>query len=347
MLIFRLKAWGFMKKTWKEIQVSKCIKFGNKYRIFKPLMLLFIVFIVAIDRIRIGILSSRKKLFGVGVSFLVFLVSNSFSTPAFQYQPSIILDEEENDNVENSQIPTEGYNDHYMEETDVEDEIMEEEDLYSVDEILENYQSDKFLTNSISLPEGQVFSKDDWNLLLVNKQHPVPEDHTFELGTIAGSMKCDARILPELFAMLKAAKDDGVYLSVCSPYRDISRQKILFERKITRHMNNGYSYMEAYKKASQIVTVPGASEHQIGLALDIISNDYTSLNEGFEKTSAGKWLREHCKEYGFILRYPRGKEYITGIDYEPWHFRYVGKEAATIIMDNGITLEEFVGSISE
>ena len=85
-----------MKKTWKEIQVSKCIKFGNKYRFFKPLMILFIVFIVAIDRIRIGIIDNRKKLIGVGVSFLVFLVSNSFSTPAFQYQ-EINHNEEENE----------------------------------------------------------------------------------------------------------------------------------------------------------------------------------------------------------------------------------------------------------
>ena len=191
------------------------------------------------------------------------------------------------------------------------------------------------------------FSKDDWNLLLVNKQHPVPENHTFELGTIAGSMKCDARILPELFAMLQAAKDDGVYLVVGSPYRDISRQEMLFNRKIRTHMGNGYSYLEAYKKASQIVTVPGASEPQIGVALDIVSNTYSRLDEGFENTAAGKWLKEHSREYGFILRYPNGKEYITGIDYEPWHFRYVGKEAATIIMDQGITLEEFVESISE
>ena len=71
------------------------------------------------------------------------------------------------------------------------------------------------------------------------------------------------------------------------------------------------------------------------------------MDEGFANTKAGKWLKEHSKEYGFILRYPKGKEYITGIDYEPWHFRYVGKDAATIIMDNGITLEEFVESISE
>ena len=332
-----------MKKTWKEVQVSKCIKFGNKYRVLKPFMILVIVFIVAIDRIRIGILSNRKKLLGVGISFLVFLVSNSFSTPAFQYQTVVNYEEDANSQV--SSVNEDIYN---TDEIELSDEVLEEEEsLYSVDEILQESQLDYYLDSNVNLTDGYDFSKDDWNLLLVNKQHPVPENHTFELGTIAGAMECDARILPELFAMLKAAKDEGISLSVCSPYRDISRQKILFDRKIKLHMGNGYSYMEAYKKASQIVTVPGASEHQIGLALDIISSDYTSLDEGFGKTAAGKWLKEHSKEYGFILRYPKGKEYITGIDFEPWHFRYVGKEAATIIMDNEITLEEFVESISE
>ena len=308
-------------------------------------MLLFIVFIVAIDRIGIYFMSNRKRLLGVGVSFLVFLVSNSFSTPAFQSQVVEIMTE----SVENMETEyVQELDEEILLEEDFEDEVLEEgENKYSVDEILKNSQSQTIIQSSNETTENKKFSKEDWNLLLVNKQHPVPEGHTFELGTIAGSMKCDARILPELFAMLQAARNEGVYLAVCSPYRDIERQQRLFERKIKAHMSNGYSYMEAYKKASQIVTVPGASEHQIGLALDIISNDYTVLNEGFEKTSAGKWLKKHCKEYGFILRYPRGKEYITGIDYEPWHFRYVGKEAATIIMDNEITLEEFVESISE
>lgn len=334
-----------MKKTWKEIQVSRCIKTGNKHRWLKPLMLLFIVFIVAIDRTGIYFMSNRKRLLGVGVSFLVFLVSNSFSTPAFQSQVVEIMTE----SVENMETEyVQELNEEILLEEDLEDEVLEEgENKYSVDEILKNSQSQAIIQSSNETTENKKFSKEDWNLLLVNKQHPVPEGHTFELGTIAGSMKCDSRILPELFAMLQAARDDGVYLAVCSPYRDVERQQRLFERKIKTHMSNGYTYMEAYKKASQIVTVPGASEHQIGLALDIISNDYTVLNEGFEKTSAGKWLKKHCKEYGFILRYPRGKEYITGIDYEPWHFRYVGKEAATIIMDNEITLEEFVESISE
>lgn len=338
-----------MKKTWKEAQVSKCIRIGNKYKFLKPFMLLFIFFIVVIDRIRIYFLTNRKRLLGVGMSFLIFLVSNSFSTPAFQSQSFLTMaesDESVEDGFDNSLETSEQYLEEKVEEL-TQDILENGEEQYSVDEILSNSNIKQLIQNNNSSSKNGNFSKEDWNLLLVNKQHPVPEGHTFELGTIAGSMKCDARILPELFAMLQAAMDDGVYLAVCSPYRDISRQEMLFNRKIKLHMGNGYSYLEAYKKASQIVTVPGASEHQIGLALDIISDDYTSLDEGFANTKAGKWLKEHSKEYGFILRYPEGKEYITGIDYEPWHFRYVGKEAATFIMDNGITLEEFVESITE
>lgn len=338
-----------MKKTWKEIQVSKCIKTGNKYKWLKPLMLFFIVLIVFIDRLGIYIWNNRKRVIGVCASFLVFLVSNSFSTPAFQTQSLLTMNTVEE--IEEEDLENTAEEDNIFieqeEEALLEESMEDADEQYSVDEILNNNSSKEFAPMKESAVQKNNFSKEDWNLLLVNKQHPVPENHSFELGTIAGSMKCDARILPELLAMLQDAKDDGVYLVICSPYRDISRQEKLFERKIKKHMSQGYSYLEAYKKASQIVTVPGASEHQIGLALDIVSNDYSLLNEGFENTEAGKWLKEHSKEYGFILRYPKGKEFITGIDYEPWHFRYVGKEAATIIMDEGITLEEFIESISE
>ena len=99
--------------------------------------------------------------------------------------------------------------------------------------------------------------------------------------------------------------------------------------------------MEAYSVSSQTVTVPGASEHEIGLALDIAADDFVELVEAFADTDEGKWLAEHSYEYGFILRYPKGKEYITGIVYEPWHFRYVGREAAAVIYREQITLEEF------
>ena len=170
-------------------------------------------------------------------------------------------------------------------------------------------------------------------------------DSTEKDGTISGNMKCDERIIEPLTQMFAAAKEDGINLVVCSPYRDLERQEFLFERKVKSYQHSGMSYMDAYKKASVTVTLPGASEHQIGLAVDIISDTYTSLNEGFADTDAGKWLAEHSWEYGFILRYPLGKEEITGIQYEPWHFRYVGTDAAEVITNQNITLEEFVENL--
>ena len=188
------------------------------------------------------------------------------------------------------------------------------------------------------------FSADDWRIMLINKQHSIPEDYEPVLGeinTMKGIMQCDERIIDELKLMMQDAKKDGIVLAICSPYRDMEYQKMLFNRKINRYMDMGLSYMEAYRLAGEYVTVPGASEHQLGLALDIVCNTYTSLNDGFGDTDAGKWLAANCHKYGFILRYPEDKEDITGIGYEPWHFRYVGVEAATIIMEDEITLEEF------
>lgn len=190
--------------------------------------------------------------------------------------------------------------------------------------------------------EELEFNKSDWNLILVNKQHPIPDDYSFELGIISGSMECDVRILEPLNEMFEMAKEDGVQLVVCSPYREMSRQEYLFDRKMKGYLNNGYSYIDAYKESSAVVTVPGASEHQIGLSLDIISDNYYKLDESFELTDAGKWLKANAYKYGFILRYPKGKEEITGIIYEPWHYRYVGVDAAKIIHEKNITLEEFI-----
>ena len=110
-------------------------------------------------------------------------------------------------------------------------------------------------------------------------------------------------------------------------------------------MKQGMSYLEAYQLSSQTVTVPGASEHQIGLAIDFLTDNHSSLNEEFGNTAAGKWLAVHGYEYGFILRYPKDKEYITGIGFEPWHYRYVGKEAAARIQEQNLTLEEFLDTL--
>ena len=242
---------------------------------------------------------------------------------------------------------------------DAEDDFLEEDSFYSqeasmdmiedtasLEDLIETSKATTVVAEDAVQVQGEaVFHKDDWNILLVNKQHTIPEDYEFTLGTIKGSMRCDERIIEPLTQMFAAAKEDGVNLIVCSPYRDMARQEYLFDRKMKTFIRSGMSYVDAYKKASITVTVPGASEHQIGLAVDIISDTYSALDTGFADTPAGQWLNEHSWEYGFILRYPLGKEEITGIQYEPWHFRYVGVDAAKIITEEGITLEEFVENL--
>lgn len=341
-----------MKRTWKDNIIYKYRQtIGKKPYLKFPLRvaLFFIVFFYDFG----AFFFFNKKRFSSMLAVLLFaIISSSYASPGLQ-EDEILEEEAESEWAEIQEnydyVPVElgisqdevlddedviiGYDN---EELDVQDEI----DQFSLDDILE---ANELSESMDSLEErDSALSADDWQLVLVNKQHPVPEDYTFTLGTITGSMKCDVRIIDELMAMLEAAKKDGISLMICSPYRDYNRQTVLFNRKIDYYMNKGYSYMEAYRIASITVTVPGASEHQIGLALDIVSNTYTSLDTGFGETDAGIWLREHGYEYGFILRYPLGKEYITGIQYEPWHYRYVGKAAATAIMKQGITLEEFL-----
>ena len=341
-----------MKRTWKDNIIHKYRRMMEKRHYLKlPLSvaLFFVVFIYDF----MAFFAHNKKRFSSMVAVMLFsIISSSFAFPGMQEEETWVAENEsewaeiqENyeyvpmelgisqDEVLDDEDVIIGYDN---EELDVQDEI----DQFTLDDILEANELSQGMTEQASY--GSELSVDDWQLVLVNKQHPVPEDYSFTLGTITGSMKCDVRIIDELMAMMEAAKSDGINLMICSPYRDYNRQTVLFNRKIDYYMNKGYSYMEAYKIASITVTVPGASEHQIGLALDIVSNTYTSLDTGFGETDAGIWLREHGYEYGFILRYPRGKEYITGIQYEPWHYRYVGKEVATAIMKQGITLEEFL-----
>ncbi len=183
---------------------------------------------------------------------------------------------------------------------------------------------------------------DDWRLILVNKQNPVPEDFEVRLSGISDSMSADERILGDIYAMMDAAEEDGVSLMICSAYRSYERQKNLFNNKINKLMDQGMTYLEAYKVGSMNVTVPGTSEHHLGLALDILTGSYTEMDDGFGDTEAGKWLAENAPDYGFILRYPKGKEEITGIVYEPWHFRYVGRKYAKDITKRGVCLEEYL-----
>ncbi|MCR4692115.1 MAG: M15 family metallopeptidase [Lachnospiraceae bacterium] len=198
--------------------------------------------------------------------------------------------------------------------------------------------------------EGQsgktLFSPDDWRYILVNKQHPIPEDYEVELGSIHTGQKVDARIVDDLEDMLSAAAEDGVKLLVISPYRSEQKQKGLFDKKVKRALRNNENYLDAYKETAQAVTIPGFSEHELGLAVDLTTKQHITLDADYAETEGGRWLSRHCMEYGFILRYPLGKEKITGIEFEPWHFRYVGRKAAEYIMEHDLTLEEFVQRLS-
>ena len=197
------------------------------------------------------------------------------------------------------------------------------------------------------LPESAVVDE-DWKQLLVNPWNPLPEDFSVELVTLAScGLKVDKRIRADLNEMFSACRKAGLNPVICSAYRTQATQTRLYNNKISRLRAAGYSWESAVEEAGRWVAVPGTSEHQTGLALDIVSASYQVLNKKQEDTPEQKWLMEHCWEYGFILRYPSDKCDITGISYEPCHYRYVGKEAALAIRDSGQCLEEYLESLEE
>lgn len=185
----------------------------------------------------------------------------------------------------------------------------------------------------------------DWRLILVNRNFILPEGYTPELANaVEGGFedqKLDYRVAPYYNEMYKAAYEDGIHLVPISGYRSYERQERNFENKIDYYMDNGYSKVDATIEASTIILPPGTSEHNAGLAMDICS-----LEQNFEDTEEFEWLCENAADYGFILRYPEDKQDITQIIYEPWHWRYVGVEAAREMKASGQCLEEYLGVVS-
>lgn len=181
-----------------------------------------------------------------------------------------------------------------------------------------------------------------WMLVLVNNGHPLPEDYKPELQDIGNGEYFDIRAADSLLKMLSDARAEGLSPLVCSAYRDAEFQTILYNNQVETQMASGLTYTEAAEEARKVVAYPGTSEHQLGLAVDIVSSGYQLLDDGQAETEEAKWLRENCHKYGFILRYPPDKTNITGVIYEPWHYRYVGVEAATVIMSENLCLEEYL-----
>lgn len=192
--------------------------------------------------------------------------------------------------------------------------------------------------------DGSVLDKSDWKLVLVNPWNKLPDDFLIELTSLKNGHSIDKRIYPDLQKMMDDAGAEGLSPIICSSFRTKEKQQTLFDNQVNQYIAQGYSKESAILEASKWVAIPGTSEHQVGLAVDIVASDYQILDENQENTPEQKWLMENSYKYGFILRYPTNKSHITGIGYEPWHYRYVGKEAAKEIYEKNICLEEYLNN---
>lgn len=181
-------------------------------------------------------------------------------------------------------------------------------------------------------------------LILVNKEHPLPEGYDTDLHLLNNGQYVSEDIYNDLRDMLFTGEKENPGLSflVASGFRTSEKQQQLMEEEIEKNKNAGMDEQEAYEDALESVAPAGYSEHETGLCVDIVAESNQRLEESQQYTEENAWLAAHCAEYGFIRRYPEGKEDITGFMFESWHFRYVGKEAAKEITQKGITLEEYV-----
>ena len=183
----------------------------------------------------------------------------------------------------------------------------------------------------------------EWNLFLVNPWNPIPENYEPELTYLRNGQAVDSRCYPELQQMMDDCRAAGFAPLICASYRTMEKQEALFEDKEARLIREGCPENEVEAEAAKVVAYPGTSEHQLGLALDIVDVSYQQLDTEQENTPVQQWLMKNSWKYGFVLRYPADKSDITGIIYEPWHYRYVGKEAAAEIYENKLCLEEYLG----
>lgn len=183
---------------------------------------------------------------------------------------------------------------------------------------------------------------DAWYLILVNPDHPIPDDYQVQLLTLSNGEQIDTRIYQDLQAMFDDARAEGLALFVRNGYRTFEEQQELYDEKVNAFIEEGCSAEEAIQQAEGWVAIPGTSEHQLGLSVDINPDlDISSIDEVYS------WLEDNSYKYGFVKRYPSEKADITGINDEPWHFRYVGHEAAEEMFIRGLCLEEYLGNIEK
>ena len=180
------------------------------------------------------------------------------------------------------------------------------------------------------------------HLILVNRWNPISDSYAVDVRELPNHQKVAVECYDDLMAMLSDCKDAGMNPEVCSGFRTIAFQQSLYEDKVERVMAEGHLRKDAEKIAATEVAEPGTSEHHTGLAVDIIDKEYAVLDETQEQRATQQWLLENSWKYGFVLRYPTDKTDVTGIIYEPWHYRYVGKDVAKIMYKQDLCLEEYI-----
>ncbi len=193
------------------------------------------------------------------------------------------------------------------------------------------------IVSSASENDAGFPQEENWTLILVNHEHPLPDNYSFEPVTLDNGEQVDSRIYPSLQKMFDDMRADGVYPMVASGFRTAQKQGEIMQQKVEAYRAQGYSEASARALAQEWVAAPGTSEHQTGLAVDINGDGVNSTSD-----EVYDWLVEHAHEYGFINRYPEGKSDITGIINEPWHYRYVGLSDAAQIKQSGLCLEEYL-----
>ncbi len=189
---------------------------------------------------------------------------------------------------------------------------------------------------------NEIYRENPEELVLVNRENPLESSYDSMLRQICGGrLEASTRLYGELQMMLEDAAEAGHTFWIASAYRSREKQQELIDEEVEMLVNEGLSRDSALEEVYRETMPAGCSEHETGLALDILASGNVEMDQSQGETEGNQWLRENCQDYGFVLRYPEDKSSVTGVDYEPWHFRYVGKRAARFLKNHGLTLEEF------
>ena len=196
------------------------------------------------------------------------------------------------------------------------------------------------ILSDINLFRKEADTSLGWNLILVNDDYSIPGNYEVELTELSNGEKVDSRIYPQLQQMFDDARAAGLELFVREGYRTAQDQKDIMDERIQQYRDEGYSRSEAKKLAEEYVAESGTSEHELGIAVDINADTSKCSSD-----AVYTWLANNAYRYGFIKRYPEDKTEITGVNNEPWHYRYVGVDVAREMQEKELCLEEYIETL--